>query len=187
MKLVLLLLLMQSASAFAQDGNDLPAISSNNKDFFIPASICKKYNLDAGQANELMKVYNGPSVDTGIQRVTDIRWQGKDKAKASQWYKANATALSEGGEDIASQLSKPVGVDNWNVYGQSKQTKDLMKSLGIEQNHYNFTFTVDKYVAKIFIATSVKQTVKDAWQLAKEGLKATLTAAGKPKLAELVL
>jgi hypothetical protein len=31
------------------------------------------------------------------------------------------------------------------------------------------------------------KTVMDAWKFAKEGLKATLKAAGKPKLAALLL
>jgi hypothetical protein len=186
MKLLFLLLLAQPCLLFAQ-GDELPAITSNNKDFFIPASICKKYNLEAGQTDEWMKVYNNMDKDAGIERVNDIRWQAKDKTEAAQWYKDNAALLSENADDITSELSKPPGVDSWNVYGQSKQMKEMMKSMGIEQNHYNFTFTVDRYVAKIFVATSGKQTLKDAWQFAKEGLIATLKAAGKPKQAELVL
>ena len=187
MKLFFLLLLVQANSIFAQGGDELPAISVNNKDFFIPPSICKKYKLESGQADDLMKVYNNLAEDATIQRVNDIRWQAKDKAEAEQWYKDNTSLLGEKAEDITSQLPKPPGVDNWNVYGQSKEMKEMMKSLGVEQNHYNFTFTVDQYVAKIFVATSGKQTLKDAWQLAKEGLKATLKAAGKPKIADLVL
>lgn len=187
MKLFFLLLLVQSGSIFAQSGDELPAISRNNKDFFIPAPSLKKYSLEAGQADDWMKVYNNLAEGATIQRVNDIRWQAKDKAEAAQWYKDNATLLSEKADDITSQLSKPSGVDSWNVYGQSKEIKEMMKSLGVEQNHYNFTFSVDQYVAKIFVATSGKQTLQDAWQLAKEGLKATLKAAGKPKQAELVL
>jgi hypothetical protein len=187
MRLLFLLLLLQSGSIFAQAGNELPAISANSKDFFIPAAICQKYKLEAGQTDEWMKIYNNMADGATIQRVNDIRWQAKDKAEAGNWYKDNTALLSENADNITSQLSKPPGVDNWNVYGQSTKMKELMKSLGIEQNHYNFTFTVDQYVAKIFVATSGKQTLKDAWQLAKEGLKATLKAAGKPKQAELVL
>ena len=187
MKLFFLLLLVQSNSIFAQGGGELPAISANSKDFFIPTAICNKYKLEAGQTDSWMKVYNNLADGATIQRVNDIRWQAKDKAEAEQWYKDNANLLSEKADDITSELPKPPGVDSWNVYGQSKEIKEMMKSLGVEQNHYNFTFTVDKYVAKIFVATSGKQTLKDAWQLAKEGLKATLKAAGKPKLAELVL
>ena len=187
MKLFFLLLLLQSGSVFAQGDDELPAIYMNNKDFFIPQAVCKKYNLQAGQTDDVMKVYNNFADSAGIQRVNDIRWQAKDKAEAQKWYKDNSNLLSEKSEDISSQLSKPPGVDSWNVYGQSKEMKAMMKSLGVEQNHYYFTFTVDQYVAKIFVATSVKKTLKDAWQLAKEGLKATLTAAGKPKQAGLVL
>jgi hypothetical protein len=187
MKFLFLAFLIQSGSLFAQSGDELPAISANNKDFFIPADICKKYSLEPGQADEIMKVYNNMATDGAIQRVNDIRWQGKDKAEASQWYKANLAMLSEGADDITSELSKPAGVNSWNVYRQSKQMKDMMKSLGVDQNHYNFTFTVDQYVAKIFIATSGTQSLKDAWQLAKEGLKATLKASGKKSEADLVL
>ena len=153
----------------------------------MPSAVCKKYQLEAGQANDVMKVYNNFADSAAIQRVVDIRWQAKDKAEAQKWYKDNSSLLSEKSDDISSQLSKPPGVDSWNVYGQSKEMKEMMKSLGVEQNHYFFTFTVDQYVAKIFVATSIKKTLQDAWQMAKEGLKATLQAAGKPKLAELVL
>jgi hypothetical protein len=187
MKLLLLLFVIQSASAFAQIDNELPAIANNNNSFFISVAVCKKFNLEAGQTDEYMRVYNSPSLDAGIQRVTDIRWQGKDKAEAMQWYKANTKFLSEDGDDITNQMTKPTGADSWNIYGQSDQTKKLMKAMGVEQNQYNFTFTVDKYVAKIFVSTSVKETLKDAWQFAKEGLKATLIAAGKPEMAKLVL
>jgi hypothetical protein len=187
MKLFFLFLLVQSGSIFAQGGDELPAISTNSKDFFIPAAICAKYKLEAGEADDFMKVYSNLTEGATIQRVNDIRWQAKDKAEAMKWYKDNTGLLSEKADDITSQLSKPAGVDAWNVYGQSKEMKEMMKSLGVEQNHYNFTFTVDQYVAKIFVATSGKHTLQEAWQFAKEGLKATLRAAGKPKQAELVL
>ncbi|MES1198320.1 MAG: hypothetical protein ABUL41_03490 [Chitinophagaceae bacterium] len=187
MKLFFLLLLLQSVSAFAQDDVELPAISANNKDFFIPLAVYKKYNMEAGQADDVMKVYNNFADSAAIQRVSDIRWQAKDKAEAQKWYKDNIDLLSEKSENISSQLSQPPGVDSWNVYAQSKEMKEMMKSLGVDQNHYYFTFTVDQYVAKIFVATSAKKTLQDAWQLAKEGLIATLKAAGKPKLAGLVL
>lgn len=97
-----------------------------------------------------------------MQRVNDIRWQAKNKAEAMQWYNANAKLLSEGGEDISTQLSKPAGVDSWNVYRQSNEIREMIKSMGIEQNHFYFTFIGDKYVPKIFIALSPKQTLKDA-------------------------
>jgi|GEM_PF-5641366 len=186
MKLFFLLLLLQSGSAFAQD-DELPAIYMNNKDFFIPPAVCKKYNLVTTQSDNKMKVYGNFADSASIQRLNDIRWMAKDKEEAQKWYKDNISLLSEKADDITSQLSKPPGVDSWNLYGQSKEMKELMKSLGVEQNHYYFTFTVDQYVAKIFVATSIKKTLQDAWQLAKEGLIATLKAAGKPKLAELVL
>ncbi len=189
MKLILFLFLLQSTYLIAQDDTELPAITTNSKDFFIPEAICKKYNLEMGQSDEWMKIYNSPATgkDSGIQTVNDLRWQAKDKAEAIQWYKTNTKLLAEDGEEITNRLSKPVGVDSWNVYGQSKAMSEMMKSLGVPQNHYYFTFTVDKYVVKIFVAASVKQTIKDAWQFAKEGLKATLKAAGKPELAKLVL
>ena len=68
-----------------------------------------------------------------------------------------------------------------------KEMKKLMESLDVKQNQYTFTFVVDKYVAKIFVGTDNDKTVSDAWIFAKEGLKATLKAAGKPKQAALVL
>jgi hypothetical protein len=42
-------------------------------------------------------------------------------------------------------------------------------------------------VGKIFIGAKEGQTMEQVWQFAKEGIKATLKAAGKPKLAALVL
>jgi hypothetical protein len=184
MKLVFLLFLLLPGSLFAQGGDELHSISVNSQNFFIPEAVCKKYNLEAGQADNIMKVYNNFADSAAIQRVNDIRWEAKNKEQAIKWYKDNTALLSEKAEDITDQLSKPAGVESWNVYGQSKEMKEMMKSLGIEQNHYNFTFTVDQFVAKIFVATSAKQTLQDAWKFAKEGLKATLIAVGKPKLAE---
>jgi hypothetical protein len=184
MKMFFLFLLILPVSLFAQGSSELPGISVNSKEFFIPESVCQKYNLEAGQADNVMKVYNNFSDSAAIQRVNDIRWEAKNKEQAIKWYKDNAALLSEKGEDITDQLPKPAGVESWNVYGQSKEMKEMMKSLGVEQNHYNFTFSVDQFVAKIFVATSGKQTLQDAWKFAKEGLKATLIAVGKPKLAE---
>jgi hypothetical protein len=188
MKSILALLLLCSSTLFAQTGAELPAISqANHNDFFIPDTACKKYKLELGQNDDWMKVYNNFTDNATIERVNDIRWQAKDKAEAMKWYKENTALLSEGADDITSQLSRPVGVDSWTVYGASKSMREMMKSLGVAQNQYNFTFTVDQYIVKIFVATTEKQTLKDAWQFAKEGLKATLTAAGKKKLADLVL
>jgi hypothetical protein len=189
MRLLFLFFLLPSTFLFAQDTVELPAITTNSNNFFIPEALYQKHNMEKGESDAWMKVFTSRTIgtDSGLQRVNDIRWQAKDKAGAIQWYKANRKLLSEDAQDITNQVSKPAGVDSWNVYTQSKEMSDLMKSMGIGQNHYNFTFTVDKYVAKIFVATSVKQTVKDAWQFAKEGLKAILTAAGKPELAKLVL
>lgn len=104
MKLFLLLFLIQSSSIFAQGGDELPAISTNSKDFFIPAAICTKYKLEAGQADEIMKVYNNLAEGATIQRVNDIRWQAKDKAEAMKWYKDNTDLLSEKADDILSLI-----------------------------------------------------------------------------------
>lgn len=176
-----------SLCGFAQP-DELPAISQSNKnDFFIPGTVCKKYNLEKGQEDEWMIVYNNFTDDATVQRVNDIRWQATTKEAAEKWYDQSSQLLSEGSEDITSQLSKPAGTGKWNVYGMNKEMKKMMESLGIKQNQYNFTFTVDQYVAKIFVATSEKQTLQDAWNFAKEGLRAILSAAGKKKLAELLL
>jgi hypothetical protein len=184
MKLFFPLLLLLPGYLFAQEGDKLHAISVDGQDFFIPPSVCKKYNLEAGQADNIMKVYNNFADSAPIQRVNDIRWEAKNKEQAIKWYNDNKTLLSEKAEEITDQLAQPAGVDSWNVYGQSKELKEMMKAMGVEQNHYNFTFTVGQFVAKIFVATSAKQTLQDAWKFAKEGLKATLIAVGKPKLAE---
>ena len=109
MKFLLLLFVIQSASAFAQIDNELPAIVNNNNSFFISVAVCKKFNLEAGQTDEYMRVYNSPSLDAGIQRVNDIRWQATTKEAAIAWYNANINMLSEEGKDVTDQLTTPLG------------------------------------------------------------------------------
>ena len=188
-RLLPVLLLLQTVS-FAQqtDKAELPAITSANaSEFFIPASVCSTFKLTAGKGNELMKVYNNFADSAKLQRVVDIRWQAASKEEAVKWYQNNLTLLSESGKDITSQLTKPAAVATWNVYEASDAMKKMMEGLGVKQNQYIYIFVVDKYVAKIFVATSETILVKETWSLVKEGLIALLKASGNPKLAELVL
>lgn len=171
-----------SFSGLAQ--TELPAIDLTTKaDFFIPSATTDKYALTQAQDDDFMKVYNNLAADATVQRVNDIRWMAAGKNEADDWYKTNKKLLSEGGDDITTSIKKPAGTGQWNVYTASKQMREMLESFGVKQNHFYFTFTVDRFVAKIFIATSDKQQVTDAWLLAKEGLRATLMAAGKKELA----
>jgi hypothetical protein len=170
------------------NAQELPAITAKNSNsFFIPAVVCSKYKLEAAKGDAWMKVYNNLADKAAVQRVNDIRWQATGKAAAISWYNDNGKLLNEGGHDITASLSKPAGVDAWNVYEASEEMKNMMEAMGVKQNQYTFTFVVDKYVAKIFVGVPDDKTVLDAWKFAKEGLKATLKAAGKPKLAAAVL
>ena len=182
-------LLLTFTHSFAQlTDAEFPAISLKNHDaFFIPSRIIQKYKLEASKSDDWMKVYNKKNTKTFIQRVNDIRWQAKDQLAALAWYTANGKLLNENARDISEKLLKPAGVAAWNIYEASDEMKKLMESMDIKQNQYTFTFVVDKYVAKIFVGTDNDKTVSDAWIFAKEGLKATLKAAGKPKQAALVL
>jgi hypothetical protein len=176
--------------AFAQqsDNLELPAIKSANADaFFIPASVCKQYNITKAQGDAWMKVYNNAEENAKLQRVNDIRWEAATKEEALQWYKDNSTMLSESGKDITNQLTRPAAVDAWNVYETNEKMKQLMASMGMKQNQYTYTFVVGKYVAKIFVGTNEATSLKESWTFVKEGLKAILRASGNPKLAELVL
>jgi hypothetical protein len=163
----------------AKAQNELPAISSERDDFFINASVIKLNNLNEVQRDDWMKIYNSSEKNAKIQRVVDIRWEAGTKKEAQAWFDTNKKLLGENGEDISSQLEKPVGVDSWKVYTMSKENKKLFESMGVKQNQYTFTFTIGQYVGKIFIATGENQTVQDAWALAAEGVKATMTAATK--------
>ncbi|MBP6430960.1 MAG: hypothetical protein KA319_04260 [Ferruginibacter sp.] len=176
------------ATAFAQN-EELPAISAKNAlAYFIPKATCAKYKLELSKSNDAwMKVYNNTTSTATIQRVNDIRWQATSKEEAVEWYKNNAAILNEGAKDITEKLSKPVGVDAWNVYEANDEMKSMMESMGIRQNQYTFTFVVDKIVTKIFIGANEKVSLKDAWVFAKQGLIAILKASGKTKMAGLVL
>jgi len=176
-------------TAFCQTDNaELPAISADNANaFFIPAAVCKKFNVTEANGDAWMKVYNNLAKDAKLQRVNDIRWQATTKEAAIAWYNANINMLSEGAKDVTDQLTKPAGVLAWNVYETSEKMKKMMESMGMKQNQYTFTFVVDKYVAKIFVGVNEATSLKESWSFAKEGLKALLTASGNPKLAALVL
>ena len=164
-----------------------PAISQPNRNsFFIAETVLQKYNLQLGQNDEYMKVYNNESTDAPIQRVNDIRWQATDKDAAISWYRANTKTLSEDGRNLTYNVNKPVGVDEWNVYGASEANQKMMEALGLKSQQFCFTFTVDQYIAKIFIAAAENVTVQDAWVFAKEGLRATLDASGKKLLAGML-
>ena len=173
--------------AFCQDA-ELPAISSSKSNaFFIPAAICKKFDLTEAKGDAWMKVYNNNTDNAKLQRVNDIRWEATTKEAAIAWYKANIRMLSEQGQDITVQLTRPVGVSAWNVYEPNAAKKRVMQSLGVKQNQSTFTFVIDKYVAKIFVGVNEGTSVKESWEFAKEGLKALLSGSGNPKLAALVL
>lgn len=183
--LVVLMLALFISPVAAQD--EPPAISqSNRNDFFIPEAILVKYSMEKGKGDVWMKVYDNYSEGAPIQRINDIRWQATNKEEAQKWYKENTSFLSEGGKEITSMIRKPAGVDEWKVYGASESILQLLNAMGTDQNQYFFTFTVDQYIAKIFVATSSKLSVQDAWVLAKEGLRATLTAAGKKVFAGML-
>ncbi len=170
------LLLLMGLCTTAQ-GKELPAISQKNKNsFFIPASVCQQYQLEAARGDNWMKVYNNLSAKAVIQRVNDIRWQAPSAAAALKWYKENTQLLGEGGTDITASVEKPAGVTAWNVYEPGESMKQMMEAMGVEQRQFTFTFVVGKYVAKIFVATSSTKTITDALVLAAAGLKAVLTA-----------
>ena len=175
--------------AFAQNDNkELPAITSSNAAaFFIPESVCKKFNITEAKGDAWMKVYNNMEENAKLQRVNDIRWQATSKEEAVQWYKDNKAMLSENGKEVTDQLSMPAAVDAWNVYEANESMKKMMKSMGMKQNQYTYIFVVGKYVAKIFVGTNEATSLKESWVFAKEGLKAILRASGNPKMAELVL
>lgn len=185
-RLILPLLLLCCSWVMAQ--TELPAIAiAKQAPFFIPQKICKQYNLEAAKGDAWMKVYNNLGEGATVQRVNDIRWQGPNKAAAMAWYQANGQILNEGGKDITNNLPKPTGLDAWNVYRPSDEMDNMMEAMGVKQVQYTFTFVVDKYVGKIFVGAAEGQTLEQVWQFAKEGIKATLKAAGKPKLAALIL
>ncbi len=164
---------------------ELPAISTANKDqFFIPVTSLEKYQLKQVQRDDWMRVYNNLADEAVVQRLNDIRWQAASPKAAVKWYSDNTRLLGEGGQDITAQVSRPQGVDEWNVYGMSKEMKELMESLGIKQEHYCFTFTVGQYAGKIFVAAAGGRSAAEAWALAREGVKATLEAAGRSKEAK---
>jgi hypothetical protein len=185
-KLILPFLLLCSLFALAQ--TELPAIAAPKQGaFFIPQKTCKQYKLQAAKGDAWMKVYNNLAEDATVQRVNDIRWQATNKAAALAWYKANYKLLSEDGQEVEDGLPEPTGVDAWNVYRPSTEMRNMMEAMGVKQEQFTFTFVVDKYVGKIFVGAKDGQTLEQVWQFAKEGIKATLKAAGKPKLAALVL
>lgn len=185
-KLILPFLLLCSSLVMAQ--TELPAIAAAKRAaFFIPAITCSQYKLEPAKGDAWMKVYNNMGEGATVQRVNDIRWQGTNKANALAWYKANGKILNEGGKDITGSLTHPTGLDAWNVYRPSEEMDNMMEAMGIKQVQYTFTFVVDKYVGKIFVGAAEGQTLEQVWQFAKEGIKATLKAAGKPKLAALIL
>lgn len=185
-KLLLPLLLLSSLFTMAQ--TELPAIDAGKRaPFFISSKVCSQYKLEEAKGDDWMKVYNNMAEDATVQRVNDIRWQATNKAAALAWYKSNKQLLGEGGEDITNRLKKPTGLDAWNVYRPSESMQNMMEAMGVKQEQYTFTFVVDKYVAKIFVGAKSEQTVQEVWQFAKEGVKASLKAAGKAKLAALIL
>ena len=159
---------------FAQ--KDLAPISKNKNAFYIPGDVLKKYGLKLGQDDGFMRVYNNLSDIAPIQRVNDLRWQAKNQGQALKWYSDQHKMLSENGDEITLQITKPKGLDCWNIYTSNLGYKKLMKGLGLEGSFFIFTFTCNKYVGKIFVATGGSQTVHDAWKLANEGIQATLKA-----------
>jgi hypothetical protein len=185
MKILLLCLLLAVGIAPLAAQDEPPAISqSNRNDFFISDAVVRKYNLQLGQHDEWMKVYNYTSADYTIFRVNDIRWQAATRDAAIRWYINNPRTLSEGGKNLTSEIPKPAGVDQFNAYGGNEENTKMMEALGLKQNQFCFTFTVDQFIGKIFVSTTDKLNVHDAWRFAKDGVRATLAAAGKKRQAD---
>ncbi len=179
MKRILSILYLFFISFCNAQNNELTAITKNKDAFFIPKNITTKYNLTPLQGDDLMKVYNNETKDYkgGVTRLNDIRWQAPNANDAGIWILMNSKLLTEGNKDITSQIAKPKGVIAWNVYETSNEQKEMIKSMGIDLQYYVFIFSVDKYVGKIFVSTTSKLTVKNAYTLALEGIKATIKAA----------
>jgi hypothetical protein len=161
--------------------NELPAIATENKnDFYIPKATLLALKMLPGKGDAWMKLHNAETnALNGATRINDIRWQAKNTNDASVWMLKNINMLNENGENLTKQIAKPNGVVAFNVYGLSKELKDMNASLGLDMALYNFVFTVNKYIGKIVVSGNQKMTILDAYKIAKTGIDATIKAASK--------
>lgn len=164
-----------------EPNSELPAIMAGNKsNFYVPANVLKLHKLQPAKGDSWMKVYNATTeVKNAIVRLNDIRWQAANANEAGVWVLNNFGMLSENGEAITNEIEKPTGVDVWSAFGMGKKAKELNDAFGIAFTTYNFIFSVDKYVGKIFISGNAAMTVNEAFAIAKTGINATIAASKK--------
>ncbi|MEP7256544.1 MAG: hypothetical protein ABI666_12265 [Ferruginibacter sp.] len=183
------LLLFFNTGIFAQANQTQLAVIKKNADaFYIPAATIKKFNFKATTGSPGRKAYENLA-NPKLIVLDDYRWEAASRDEALSWYNDKLNMLEYLGgndKDITNKMSSPVGVDAWNVYEMNDEAKKMGEIMGLKQSAYSFTFIVDRYVAKIYIQVDAVATLKEAWDLAKEGLKATLSASGKTSLAAQV-
>lgn len=147
------------------------ARESNESNLFIPVGFFKTYQLEKGETNERLHVYN--NLQTGeqkYQRAVDIRWTFETEEEALKWHQLKLKENSEGGVPIK-DLIVIEGAQQLKVYREGKQGADLLKALGIVQRHHYFLFVYKNIVCKIFVATDGSINTMDLVPFAAAAVK----------------
>jgi hypothetical protein len=145
---------------------------TNEENIFTPPAFFLAYQLQPGEKNNLLHVYN--NLEKGdaskYQRMVDIRWTFETEADALKWHQMKLEENSEGGEPVK-DIILIQGAQELKIYREGKGSAEMMKSLGISQRHHYFLFVYKNIVCKVFLATDDKTDSKEVVPFAMAAVK----------------
>ena len=170
MKKILLIVgvLLSITTINAQD-HFIPKDKWSDK-FYISDDYAKSKGLKLVETNELLKAWNAEDENATIFRVVDIRFYFKTAAEAKKYLEDNIKELSEEGDAIKETI-KIDKTNNLKCYTENEAMRQMNKAFGIDSYMYFYLFTIDNYVAKVFVNTTKQISANDAADFAREAAK----------------
>ncbi len=166
--LILLTLLVSFTCLNAQD-HFIPKDKWSDK-FYISDDYAKSKGLKLVETNELLKAWNAEEDTATVFRVVDICFWFKDAAEAKKYLEDNIKELSEEGDAIKETI-KIDKAGNIKCYTENEAMRQMNKAFGIDSYMYFYLFTIDNYVAKVFVNTTKQISANDAADFAREAAK----------------
>jgi hypothetical protein len=142
--------------------NKVPAYREKNADnIFTPADYFKTFELQPGEVNNLLHVYNSEKMDeVKNQRLVDIRWTFETAEDAMVWHRKKMIENSEKGEPVK-ELIEIEGARALKIFREGPDASKMLIDFGLKQRQHYFLFVYKNIACKIFIATDDKTETRE--------------------------
>ena len=168
-KILALFSLLLSITAINAQDHFIPKNKWSEK-FYISDDYAKSKGLKLVETNDLLKAWNAEEENATIFRVVDIRFYFKDAAEAKKYLEDNIKELSEDGDAIKETIAIDKA-NNLKCFTENEAMRQMNKAFGIESYMYFYLFTIDNYVAKVFVNTTKQVAASEAADFAREAAK----------------